>query len=145
MIETYQIQEKGYHPFLIREGWQVAQLNYMPEQDITNITRLDVHHLTDEVFVLLKGNAVLIAASIVDGYVDFKMELMKPNITYNIPKGTWHNIAMTKGCETLIVEKSNTHISDFEFYPLNETKLEELRSRVNELLNSAIKATLTKQ
>ena len=48
MIETYQIKENGYHPFLIREGWQVAQLNYMPEQHIDNITRLDVHHLTDE-------------------------------------------------------------------------------------------------
>ena len=144
MIETYQIKENGYHPFLIREGWEVAQLNYMPEQDIENITKLDVHHLTDEVFVLLKGNAVLIAASIIDGFVDFKMELMKPNITYNIPKGTWHNIAMTKGCETLIVENANTHISDFEFYPLNGTKIEDLRGRVNELLNSVNKAALIK-
>ena len=135
MIETYRIKENGYHPFLIREGWQVAQLNYMAEQEIMNITKLDVHHLTDEVFDLLKGKAVLIAASIIDGYVDFEMELMKPNVTYNIPKGTWHNIAMTKGCETLIVEKSNTHKSDFEFYQLNATKLDELRNKVNELLN----------
>ena len=144
MIEAYHIKENGYHPFIIREGWQVAQLNYMPEQEIENITKLDVHHLTDEVFVLLKGNAVLIAASIVDGLVDFTMELMKPNTTYNIPKGTWHNIAMAKGCETLIVEKANTHVSDFEFYQLNETKLVEMRSSVSKLLNMAEKVTLTK-
>lgn len=145
MIEVYHIKEKGYHPFLIREGWQVAQLNYMPELEIENIAKLDVHHLTDEVFILLKGHAVLIAASIVDGFVDFKMELMKPNITYNIPKGTWHNIAMVKGCETLIVERANTHVSDFEFYQLNEAKLKELRSRVKELLKLADKVALNKQ
>ena len=29
MIEAYYCKEKGYHPFLIRDGWQVAQLNYV--------------------------------------------------------------------------------------------------------------------
>lgn len=136
MIETYQIKENGYHPFLIREGWQVAQLNYMPEQHIDNITRLDVHHLTDEAFILLKGSAVLIAATIINGEVDFEMELMRANVTYNIPEGAWHNIAMTEGCETIIVEKSNTHVSDFEHFELNEAQINELRSKVKVLLRS---------
>jgi mannose-6-phosphate isomerase-like protein (cupin superfamily) len=130
MIETYKIKENGYHPFLIREGWQVAQLNYMPEQHIDNIKKLDVHHLTDEVFVLLKGKAVLISAQIDKNKVRFEVELMKPNITYNIPVDTWHNIAMEKGCEVLLVEKSNTHLGDFEFYPLNKEKKQEMDALV---------------
>ena len=130
MIETYKIKENGYHPFLIREGWQVAQLNYMPEQHIDNIKKLDVHHLTDEVFVLLKGKAVLISAQIDREKVRFEVELMKPNITYNIPVDTWHNIAMEKGCEVLLVEKSNTHLGDFEFYPLNKEKKQEMDALV---------------
>lgn len=138
MIEIYKIKEKGYHPFLIREGWQVAQLNYMPEQHIDNIKQLDVHNLTDEVFILLKGHAVLIAATVGNTQVDFELELMKPNLTYNIPKGTWHNIAMTQGCEMIIVEKSNTHISDFDHYELNDTWLQELKNRVNQLFDSVI-------
>ena len=136
LIEQYNINDKGYHPFLIREGWQVAQLNYMPEQEIGNITKMDVHHLTDEVFILLKGNAVLIGAEIKGDDVIFEVELMKPNITYNIPVGTWHNIAMSKDCEIIIIEKSNTHVSDFEFFPLNKSKQKELRSIVNRLFDS---------
>lgn len=136
MIESYKIKENGYHPFLIREGWQVAQLNYMPEQHIDNIKRLDVHHLTDEVFILLKGYAILIAANINGDRITFELELMKPNITYNIPKGTWHNIAMNEGCETIIVEKSNTHVSDFEHFELDKEHRDEMRNKVYALFDS---------
>ncbi len=130
MIESYKIKENGYHPFLIREGWQVAQLNYMQEQHIDNIKKLDVHHLTDEVFILLNGKAALISAQIDGDKVKFEVELMKPNITYNIPVDTWHNIAMEEGCEVLIVEKSNTHLGDFEFYPLDKERKQEMDALV---------------
>lgn len=136
MIESYTITDTGYHPFLIRDGWQVAQLNYMPEQDIDNITRLDVHHETDEVFILLQGHAVLIAAAVKGKEVTFEMELLEPNKTYNIPKGLWHNIAMTEECQLIIVEKSNTHVSDFEHHDLTEEEYKEMRSRVYELYES---------
>ena len=126
LIEKYQITDNGYHPFLIRDGWQVAQLNYMPEQEIDNIEKLDIHHLTDEVFILLKGKAVLIGATINGDDVQFEVEYMKPNITYNIPVDTWHNIAMGKNCEIIIVEKSNTHEGDFEFFRLSEEKKKEM-------------------
>lgn len=130
LIEQYQITGKGYHPFLIRDGWQVAQLNYMPEQEIGNIEKLDIHHLTDEVFILLNGKAVLIGAEIKGNDVKFEVELMKPNITYNIPVGTWHNIAMSTDCEIIIIEKSDTHIADFEFFPLSEEKKNEMEIMV---------------
>jgi len=131
LIEQYQISDNGYHPFLIRDGWQVAQLNYMPEQEIGNIEKLDIHHLTDEVFILLKGKAVLIGAEIKGNEVNFEVELLKPNITYNIPVGTWHNIAMSKDCEIIIVEKANTHEGDFEFFPLSEEQKKEMETLVS--------------
>lgn len=135
LIEQYQISENGYHPFLIRDGWQVAQLNYTPEQEIGNIEKLDIHHLTDEVFILLKGNAVLIGAEINGNDVNFKVELMLPHITYNIPVDTWHNIAMSKDCEIIIVEKSNTHKGDFEFFQLSEEKKQEMEALVRGAFN----------
>jgi len=136
MIESYTITDNGYHPFLIRDGWQVAQLNYMPEQDIDNITRLDVHNETDEVFILLQGHAVLIAAAVKGKEVTFEMQLLEPNKTYNIPKRLWHNIAMTEECRLIIVEKSNTHVSDFEHHDLTVEQCKEMRSRVYELYES---------
>jgi ureidoglycolate hydrolase len=136
-IEKYQTEESGYHPFIIREGWQVAQLNYMPEQHMDNINKLDIHHLTDEVFILLEGNAVLIAANINKDEVKFEATLLQPNVTYNIPKKTWHNIAMQEGCKIIIVEKSGTHIDDYKFHALTQSEQEELKDRVNTLFEEA--------
>ena len=135
LIEKHHISEEGYHPFLIRDGWQVAQLNYMEAQNIENIHKLDVHHNTDEVFILLKGKVVLIGADVQKSVPEFTVELMRPNITYNIPLGTWHNIAMTQGSEVLIMEKSNTHISDFEFLPLTHEQRKELEILVKQRLD----------
>ena len=133
LIEKYEVKGSGYHPFLIRDGWQVAQLNSDENQRIENITKLDVHYQTDEVFILLKGKAILITATIIENNPKIELELMKPQITYNIPKNTWHNIAMEEGSEVIIIEKSNTHVSDFEFFNLTMGKRIELRKLVNEI------------
>ena len=127
MIETYDIKEEGYDPFLIREGWQVAQLNYSEDQHISNIGKIEVHRQTDEVFVLLKGKSILITVDLINGEPTFKADIMKPHITYNIPQNVWHNIAMEKGSEVLIVEKSNTHLNDVEYFHLTEKQIVELR------------------
>ncbi|NNK76191.1 MAG: hypothetical protein HKP42_09015 [Maribacter sp.] len=138
LIEQYQISDNGYHPFLIRDGWQVAQLNYMPEQEIGNIEKLDIHHLTDEVFILLNGKAVLIGATINGDDVKFEVEVMKPNITYNVPVNTWHNIAMGMDSEVIIVEKSNTHEGDFEFFQLSEEKKKEMEILVKKAVEEVL-------
>jgi len=134
MIESFKIKENGYHPFLIRDGWQVAQLNFMEEQHINNINKIDVHQQTDEVFVLLKGKVVLILAELEDDKPIFEVLLMEPTVTYNVPKNRWHNIAMEEGSEVLIVENSNTHLNDVTYKDLNQSKINELRQLVEEVL-----------
>lgn len=62
MIETYYHDKEGYNPFLIREGWQVAQLNHVTKHGLADIDQIEVHRAADEVFILFKGVAVLIAA-----------------------------------------------------------------------------------
>ena len=137
LIEKYEIKEEGYHPFLIRDGWQVAQLNADSNQKVENIEKLDVHHHTDEVFILLKGDVVLITGTLnPNNQPLLELELMKPGITYNIPKNTWHNIAMEEGSEVLIMEKSNTHLSDFEFHELTDEEQKQLVEKVRETLQT---------
>lgn len=130
LIETFSTTEEGYHPLLIREGWQVAQLNYIEDQHISNIYQIEVHRNTDEVFVLLKGMAILILAKMIEGEPIFEAVLMKPKITYNIPQNVWHNITMEKGSEVLIIEKSNTHLNDVEYLHLTEKQIINLRVAV---------------
>lgn len=134
-MEKYTIKERGYHPFLIRDGWQIAQLNYVEDFKVENIKRLDVHNNTDEAFMLISGVTVLITAKIVDEQPLFELERMMPGTTYNVPVKTWHNIAMQKGSQVIIIEKDNTHLGDFEFFDLSQLKRKELIEKVNKIYN----------
>ena len=133
-IETYFHPGEGYNPFFITGHWQVAQLNFLPGHEPENIRQLEVHHQTDEVFILVKGKALLIG---VKSWVkDLVVECvqMEPGVTYNIPAGVWHNIAMGKTAELIIVEKSNTHIDDVVYRRLNEDEQHVLENAIREAL-----------
>lgn len=132
-IEIYRTEEGGYHPFLIREGWQVAQLNSDQNQEIDNIDKLEVHHHTDEVFVLLKGKAVLITGTYNSDEVTISSILMEKARVYNIPADTWHNIAMQENCEVLIIEKSDTHLNDCTYKSLSLDQKQNLHKKVKKL------------
>ncbi|ANQ52186.1 hypothetical protein MY04_4851 [Flammeovirga sp. MY04] len=122
ITERYIHEKEGYSPFLIREGWQVAQLNYEEASRPENIKRLDVHHQTDEAFLLISGKAILVSANIENDHITYDMEEMKEGITYNIPVNVWHTIALQEGAKVLIIEKDNTHLGDFEFYDFSKSQ-----------------------
>jgi len=134
-IEAYQHNLEGYNPFLISDKWQVAFLNYALEETLDKIEKLDVHYLTDEVFILTKGSVVLIGATIDKDVIIYETINMQPNIAYNIPKNMWHKIAMNEGSQVLIVENSNTHLGDFEFYDLSPVQKDQLKVAVNQCIN----------
>lgn len=99
------------------------------------LKKIDKHLNTDEVFVLISGIAVLIAAEMKDSKIVYEFQKMKQGILYNIPKGVWHNIALSKDAKLLIVEKSYTHKNDFEYYWLTEKEQLEISDSIKELLS----------
>jgi len=120
LIEEYRYSREGYNPYLIGPKWQVAQLNFQPDLAPDAIKKIDVHHHTDETFLLMAGQAVLIAAELLQDRIEFELINMKSRVLYNIPKGSWHNIALSKDAEVLITEDANTHLGDYEFHYLSK-------------------------
>jgi len=119
MIQEYEHTGQGYNPFLIRDGWQVAQLNYAPALAFDAMDRVERHAATDEVFVSLRGAPVLIAAVEQEGALRLERCAMRPGVTYNVPAGVWHAIALHVTDLVLIVENPNTHLHDVEYRALN--------------------------
>ena len=120
----------------------MAQLNFMDEQGLYAIQKMDMHLQTDEVFILTKGTAVLIAGELRQDQFAFELIRMKPGTTYNIRANLWHNIAMDTDAEVIIVEKSNTHLGDFIFRSLSIAEQENLNNAISLLLkNNDIKTT----
>ncbi|MDO6432209.1 hypothetical protein Q4E93_16530 [Flavitalea sp. BT771] len=134
-IEIYEHKGEGYAPFLIRDGWQVAQLNHTAAQGMDGIRKLDMHRLTDEAFILLRGRAVLIGATIdAGGKPAFRCVRMEHGLTYNIPVNTWHNIAMDKDASVIIMERDGTHLGDFVFLELTADQQCALKAMISEIL-----------
>jgi len=133
-IEKYIHEDTGYNPYLITGQWQVAKLNHLDGHGLDQIDKMEVHRKTDEVFILLCGTAVLIASSQPDGKGAFEVVNMKLGVTYNIPTGVWHNIAMAPNAQMIIVENNNTHLNDVEYTPLDNDACASLKQQIEEAL-----------
>ena len=98
MVEKIRYDGQDYivvHQF---QGWKIGMLRF--SQRFSRFDRLERHLLTDEAFILLKGQAVL--------YTDKEQIQMQTSVVYNVPKGEWHHIVVTEDADVLIVENSET-------------------------------------
>jgi len=127
-IQSYHNPDPGYKPILINEGWQIGHLNFMPELRADVIDRIERHNLTDEVFILYSGDALLTAAVETPEGLQWEVIPMQKAVTYNIPAGLWHTIAMSPGDVVLIVEKDGTHLGDVDYRPLSDDERKALRT-----------------
>ncbi len=107
-IEISKFQEAGYWPVVDYMDWRVAVLNYCEELEIDNITSMQKHMETDEVFVLLQGDCTLFTAGDYEGVGEIKAWHMEPCKIYNIKKGVWHTHTLAKNTSVLIVENRTT-------------------------------------
>ena len=84
--------------------WCVAFLNH--GERFADPKYVERHNNTDEVFVLLAGEATLLIG---EARQRVKMEQGK---FYNVRKGTWHQIITTPGARCLIVENADTGLAN---------------------------------
>lgn len=122
---------EGFRPLLVRPGWQVAQLNDRADLHVDTVCQIERHDATDEVFLLVKGDAVLVVAEMSGGEVDgFECVPMEQGVTYNVPGGVWHAIVTTPGVQVMIVEKDGTEAGDVFRRNLAEEEREALKKGV---------------
>ena len=115
-IQTY--TEKGYKPLIDFSSWRVAFLNYIDEIDPENISYLEKHLETDEVFVLLKGEGILFIGPGNENDPKITAHRMEPQKLYNVKKGAWHNIILTEDATILLVENRDTCEENSSYYDL---------------------------
>jgi len=134
LIEEYRYGGAGYKPCLITKNWQAALLNYTGEQGYKRMDNMEKHTETDEVFVLLEGHAILIAADKEDDKITFEAKALQKGIIYNIPQGVWHNIAMGEDARILIFEDAGTHLNDCTHSCLSDEQQKELYSILEQII-----------
>lgn len=108
-LEILEYNGEGYSPVMHFGEWRVALLNYAERFDPSCPIRLERHLLTDEVFVLLDGEATLFIGEQMTSYP------MEKNKIYNVKQGVWHRITASKDAKVLIVENNNTAKENSEY------------------------------
>ena len=114
-IDILEFDGDNYGKLTSFESWRVAMINYGNRVEKENLYRMERHMLTDEVFVLLEGEATLIVGDNEDLYP------MEKNKVYNITKAEWHAIFVSKDAKILIVENEDTGVENTEYRPLKRS------------------------
>lgn len=133
LIEIREYSGPGYRPLVDYGAWRVAILNYIDEIHPTHNQQMERHNETDEVFVLLKGKAILFA-----GEGEKKVEAIYPQVMdsgkiYNVKRGVWHTIVMSPDAAVLITENRDTSQANSDYSPLTDEQRRFLQETAHQM------------
>ena len=101
MIETIENHSNGFYRMTASDNWQVAYITY--SEAYGDLKELKRHMTTDEVMILIRGNATLYTYE--NGAV-ISSE-MKKDVVYNIKRATWHHLKVSEDALLIVVENNN--------------------------------------
>lgn len=119
LLEIKEYLGEGYSPVIDYESWRVAILNYCEELLPENISKMQKHNESDEVFVLLKGEFILYIAEGDNTIENITAISLEPLKMYNVKKGVWHTHTLNREAMVLIVENVDTSLLNSPFIELN--------------------------
>jgi ureidoglycolate hydrolase len=128
LLEVRTYQGLGYKPLVDFETWRVAYLNYIDELEPENITRVERHIATDEVFVLLAGQAVLFLGGGEGQAANLEAITLQPCQLYNVKQNAWHTVVLSRDATILLVENRDTGPANTEYCSLTAEQREYLQS-----------------
>lgn len=119
LLEIKEYGGEGYQPLVDFGTWRVAFLRFIDELIPENIHRVERHVETDEVFVLLHGQAVLFLGEGENEIEQLHQVLMQPGKLYNIRKNAWHTCVLSRDATILLVENKDTGIKNTDYIELS--------------------------
>ncbi len=118
LLEIREYQGEGYKALIDYGDWRVALLRPTEGATPADITRVERHHLTDEVFVLLKGSGMLFIGEGLNRLETLFPQPMELGKLYNVKQNAWHTIFMSADANVLIVENRDTNEENSEYFTI---------------------------
>lgn len=129
-IKAYAFDGEGMTRVFENKKWMVGIKNWKPMNDISGIDRLERHHETDELFVLISGTCTLLYANEGENGLDIGCVKMEQGKVYSIPAGLWHNTVTEKSSKLVLIEDSVTCAQNSSELLLDEKQLNAIRAMV---------------
>lgn len=134
LLEVRSHEKAGYLPVIDYEAWRVAILNYSDDLRAENLTAMQRHNETDEVFVLLKGRCLLFLGEGEETVTAVYAADMQPYKIYNVKKAVWHTHTLSCDAMVLIVENRDTTFGNSPFFPLTDTQRQTIVGLAKEMM-----------
>ena len=103
MINIFAPNDSGFKTVFKSNGWQIATITYSEQYSKAGFNHMKKHLTTDEVFVLLKGEAVLHTIEN-NNLTEIKLEKEK---IYCVLKNTWHYLEISEDALLCVTENSD--------------------------------------
>jgi ureidoglycolate hydrolase len=126
VLEIKEYRGEGYRPLINFGAWRVAILRWIETTQPEKITYMERHTQTDEVFILLQGQATLILGENGPIVTGLQRQVMESGKLYNVRQNAWHSVIMSRDATILIVENLDTGESNSEYYQLTEMQKSEI-------------------
>ncbi len=136
LLEIRQYTGEGYRPLIDFEKWRVAILRDIDELLPENITKMQRHDETDEVFVLLEGGCILFLGD--QQITQIHAQELEPLKLYNVKRSCWHTHTLSAGTTVLIVENRNTNDQNSPEIALNADQRAKLVQLTRQLWQGSI-------
>ncbi|MBU0483457.1 MAG: hypothetical protein KKB30_02950 [Proteobacteria bacterium] len=128
LLEVRQHKDPGYLPLVDFERWRVAVLNFAEDLRSGNITRMQRHNETDEVFVLLKGRAILFVGEGDEQVTEVHAQSLELHKLYNVKRAVWHHHTLSEDAMVLVVENRDTTYDNSPFCDLSAKQQAKIKS-----------------
>ena len=133
--DVYENNAQGILCVYKNDKWLVSIKNWKPDNDISGIAHLEVHHSTDEQFILAAGKAILITAQREnDAFKDIVLTPMEQGKVYNVPKECWFYSITQKDTKMMYVQDSNCSMENSDFADLSPEDIAAIQKTARELL-----------
>ena len=126
-LQALEYDGEGYRILLESDSWRVAHLNFLEKLHPNQNDSMERHLETDEVFILVAGQGLLIIGVGEDEIERLDFQPLKPGAVYNVPRRTWHTLILTRDGRVVIVENRDTGEANSQFCALPPRLREELR------------------
>ena len=126
LLDVREFTGEGYRPVIDFGAWRVAILNYINEIHPARIHFLERHNETDEVFVLVKGKAILFIGEGDTDVEEIHSQTLEAGKIYNVKKSVWHSVILSPDGSILIVENQDTRKENSNYISLKTEQRQQI-------------------
>lgn len=136
LIQVLAYEGEGIDEVYNNGRWLLSIKNWRAANDVEHITRLEIHHTTDQQFMLISGKAcLLLAPKDMDDSTQLQVQPLEIGKIYNLPVETWFNNVLSRDCKLMYCESADAgENGNSEYHSLTAAQIDAVAEKVREVM-----------